>query len=126
MGDTDKYCFSIKVRARKRPSLIGLMGMQRQMSARTKAGMKWLSKVKKTSQVAPKESTATGLSIAHLQSPLGSQLSFANATRIEHVADWEAISKKYRALMGEAEEVRESASGEDDERDEDETPQNSS
>lgn len=35
-------------------------------------------------------------------SPLGSQTSFAtmNQTRIETVADWEAISKKYRALVG--------------------------
>lgn len=35
-------------------------------------------------------------------SPLGSQTSFAtmNQTRIENVADWEAISKKYRALVG--------------------------
>lgn len=89
-----------------------MMGIQRQMSARTKAGMKWLSKVKKGSQVAPKDSQ--GLSVVHL-SPLGSQLSFANTTRIEHVADWEAISKKYRALMGETEEVRDSGSGEDDE-----------
>jgi len=35
-------------------------------------------------------------------SPLGSQTSFStlNQTRIENVADWEAISKKYRALVG--------------------------
>lgn len=41
------------------------------------------------------------LSVVHL-SPLGSQTSFAttNQTRIENVADWEAISKKYRALFG--------------------------
>lgn len=41
------------------------------------------------------------LSVLHL-SPLGSQTSFAtlNQTRIENVADWEAISKKYRALVG--------------------------
>lgn len=41
------------------------------------------------------------LSVVHL-SPLGSQTSFAtlNQTRIENVADWEAISKKYRALVG--------------------------
>lgn len=29
----------------------------------------------------------------------GSQLSFSNVTRIENVVDWEAIAKKYRALM---------------------------
>ena len=41
------------------------------------------------------------LSVVHL-SPLGSQTSFGtfNQTRIENVADWEAISKKYRALVG--------------------------
>lgn len=32
-------------------------------------------------------------------SPLGSQLSFSNMTRIENVVDWEIIAKKYRALM---------------------------
>lgn len=39
--------------------------------------------------------------MVHL-SPLGSQTSFsaANQNRIENVADWEAIAKKYRALMG--------------------------
>jgi len=40
------------------------------------------------------------LSVVRL-SPLGSQLSFnSNVTRIENVADWEATSKKYRALRG--------------------------
>lgn len=41
------------------------------------------------------------LSVVHL-SPLGSQLSFAqqSTTRIENVADWEAIAKKYRAMNG--------------------------
>lgn len=44
---------------------------------------------------------STALSVMHL-SPLGSQVSFTtvNTTRIENVADWEAISKKYRALVG--------------------------
>lgn len=90
-----------------------MMGMQRdQMSARTKAGAKWLSKVKK-GQVAPKDSVA--LSVVHL-SPLGSQLSFASTTmRIENVTDWESIAKKYRALMGEAEEVRDTADEEGNE-----------
>ncbi|XP_053677249.1 serine/threonine-protein phosphatase 6 regulatory ankyrin repeat subunit B isoform X5 [Anopheles nili] len=89
-----------KVRARivkkKRPSLVQMMSLHRgQQSPRTKAGAKWLSKVKK-GQVAPK-----ALSVMHL-SPLGSQVSFTtvNTTRIENVADWEAISKKYRALVG--------------------------
>lgn len=44
-----------------------------------------------------------GVGVVHL-SPLGSQLSFGNTTRIENVADWESIAKKYRALMGDAEE----------------------
>lgn len=41
------------------------------------------------------------MSVVHL-SPLGSQMSFAQptTTRIENVADWEAIAKKYRALNG--------------------------
>lgn len=35
-------------------------------------------------------------------SPLGSQVSFTtvNTTRIENVADWVEISKKYRELVG--------------------------
>lgn len=33
-------------------------------------------------------------------------MSFGNATRIENVADWEAIAKRYRALMGESSEDR--------------------
>lgn len=39
------------------------------------------------------------LSVVHL-SPLGSQTSFsaANQNRIENVADWEAIAKKYRSI----------------------------
>lgn len=45
------------------------------------------------------------LSVVHL-SPLGSQMSFGNATRIENVADWETIAKKYRALMGESSDDR--------------------
>ncbi|XP_068897873.1 serine/threonine-protein phosphatase 6 regulatory ankyrin repeat subunit B isoform X1 [Tenebrio molitor] len=109
-----------RVKARKRQSLVHLMGsFQRpqQLSPRSKAGAKWLSKVKKGSQVAPKESAA--LSVAHL-SPLGSQLSFsAHTTRIEHVTDWEAIAKKYRALMGQVDEVKEQPAGEDAESDDD-------
>lgn len=41
---------------------------------------------------------STRLSVVHL-SPMGSQLSFNNMTRIENVVDWEIIAKKYRALM---------------------------
>uniref|UniRef100_T1H944 Ion transport domain-containing protein n=1 Tax=Rhodnius prolixus TaxID=13249 RepID=T1H944_RHOPR len=88
-----------KMAQRKRPSLVQMMGLQSRsrVSARTKMGAKWLAKVKK-GQVAPKESVA--LSVVHL-SPLGSQVSFNNANRIETIADWEGIAKKYRALIGE-------------------------
>lgn len=93
-----KHC---KKRAAKkqRPSLVRLMGLQRTdaLSPRSKMGTKWLSKVKKT-QVAHKESIA--LSVVHL-SPLGSQLSFSNAVRIDNVVDWEAVRRKYRDLYGE-------------------------
>lgn len=53
-----------------------------------------LSKIKQSIE-------SKALSVVHL-SPLGSQTSFGtfNQTRIENVADWEAISKKYRALVG--------------------------
>ncbi|CAH0387234.1 unnamed protein product [Bemisia tabaci] len=106
-----------RVAQRKRPSLVQMMGLQTRsrVSARTKMGAKWLAKVKK-GQVAPKDSVA--LSVVHL-SPLGSQLSFSNtATRIENIADWEAIAKKYRALMGEKDtspdrKTKDTASSED-------------
>ncbi|CAH0555126.1 unnamed protein product [Brassicogethes aeneus] len=95
------------VKAKKRQSLVHLMGSfqkAEQLSPRSKAGAKWLSKVKKGRQIAPKESVA--LSVSHL-SPLGSQLSFTTTTmRIEHVTDWELIAKKYRALMGQVDEER--------------------
>lgn len=110
------------VKAKKRTSLVHLMGgfqRQPQMSPRSKAGAKWLSKVKKGSQVAPKESVA--MSAVHM-SPLGSQLSFAiQNTRIEHVTDWVAIAKKYRALVGHVDEVKEATgSSEDDDTEENE------
>ncbi|XP_017781810.1 PREDICTED: serine/threonine-protein phosphatase 6 regulatory ankyrin repeat subunit A isoform X2 [Nicrophorus vespilloides] len=107
-----------RMKAKKRTSLVNLMGgFQRtqQLSPRSKAGQKWLSKVKKGRQIAPKESVA--LSVAHL-SPLGSQLSFSIQTnRIEHVTDWEAIAKKYRALTGSVDEVKESGTEEDEDDD---------
>ncbi|XP_076174428.1 no mechanoreceptor potential C isoform X3 [Ptiloglossa arizonensis] len=97
---------------KQRPSLVRLMGMQRTdaLSPRSRMGAKWLSKVKKT-QVGHKDSVA--LSVVHL-SPLGSQLSFGNAVRIDNVVDWEAVRRKYRDLYGEtiekhAEESKESA-----------------
>ena len=102
---------------------MGSFQRPQQLSPRSKAGAKWLSKVKKGSQVAPKESVA--LSVAHL-SPLGSQLSLtAHTTRIEHVTDWEAIAKKYRALMGEVDEVKEQTNEEEGDSDEDGAPGNS-
>ncbi|XP_017755980.1 PREDICTED: uncharacterized protein LOC108547816 [Eufriesea mexicana] len=109
------YLFKLcKKRAanKQRPSLVRLMGLQRTdaLSARSRMGAKWLSKVKK-SQVAHKDSVA--LSVVHL-SPLGSQLSFNNAVRIDNVVDWEAVRRKYRDLYGEkigkhTEETKESA-----------------
>lgn len=96
---------------------MGSFQRQQQLSPRSKAGAKWLSKVKKGSQVAPKESV--NLSVAHF-SPLGSQLSFAaQTTRIEHVTDWEIIAKRYRALMGGTDEVK-NQSNADEEENEDE------
>ncbi|KAH8263555.1 hypothetical protein KR044_010530 [Drosophila immigrans] len=86
-----------RMKKKKRPSLVQMMGI-RQASPRTKAGAKWLSKIKKGEQY------SVALSQVHL-SPLGSQASFsaANQNRIENVADWEAIAKKYRALVGDEE-----------------------
>ena len=102
---------------RKRPSLVHMMGLQRtgRMSPRSKMGAKWLSKVKK-GQVRPKNSIALSV---HL-SPLGSQLSFNSATRIESVVDWDSIRKKYLALTGsepEKDVEKEEKENEDDEED---------
>nr|CAH7722319.1 unnamed protein product [Callosobruchus chinensis] len=109
-----------RVKTRKRQSLVHLMGSfqkSSQMSPRSKAAGKWLSKVKKGHQIAPKESSVA-LSVAHI-SPLGSQLSFTSqTTRIEHVTDWEAIAKKYRALMGQVDETKEQSSDANDEEEE--------
>ncbi|XP_011314875.1 uncharacterized protein nompC [Fopius arisanus] len=92
---------SCKQRAmkKKRPSLVHMMGLQRtgQLSPRSKMGAKWLSKVKK-GQIRPKDSLGHTGNV-HL-SPLGSQLSFNTALRIESVVDWDAISKKYLILTG--------------------------
>ncbi|XP_011500155.1 PREDICTED: short transient receptor potential channel 4-like [Ceratosolen solmsi marchali] len=97
-----KLCKKRK-RNKERPSLVNMMGLRRsgQLSARSKMGAKWLSKVKKTSQVAHKDSVT--LSVMHL-SPLGSQLSFGNVTRIERVVDWDVVRRKFRELHGEPSE----------------------
>ncbi|XP_012062616.1 PREDICTED: serine/threonine-protein phosphatase 6 regulatory ankyrin repeat subunit A [Atta cephalotes] len=104
---------------RKRPSLVHMMGFGRasRLSPRSKMGAKWLAKVKK-GQVRPKDSVT--LSVVHL-SPLGSQLSFNSATRIENVVDWDSIRKKYLILTGnepEKEEDKEEKSNEDENEDE--------
>ncbi|KAG7213937.1 hypothetical protein KM043_003136 [Ampulex compressa] len=93
-----------------------MMGLQHtgRLSPRSKMGAKWLAKVKK-GQVRPKESVT--LSVVHL-SPLGSQLSFNSATRIESVVDWDSIRKKYLALSGS--EPEKEADKEDEEKAEEE------
>lgn len=48
-----EYFAQTKFKKKKKQSLVNMMGI-RQASPRTKAGAKWLSKVKK-SQVAPKQ-----------------------------------------------------------------------
>lgn len=52
------------------------------------------------------------MSVVHL-SPLGSQLSFSSTTRIENVADWETIAKRYRALWRDSTEGPARAESED-------------
>ncbi|XP_015113286.1 short transient receptor potential channel 6-like [Diachasma alloeum] len=93
------FCRLCKKRTAKkqRPSLIHLMSLHRssRMSPRTKVGAKWLSKIKRT-QVAHNDSVA--VPVGHL-SPLGSQLSFSNALRIDTVVDWDEVRRKYRALF---------------------------
>ncbi|XP_050548255.1 ankyrin-1 isoform X2 [Daktulosphaira vitifoliae] len=91
-----------RVKQKKRPSLSQMVDLKTKgrMSARTRMGNKWLSKVKKA-QVVPRESMS--VSVVHL-SPYGSQISFSSVTnRIETVTDWDAIAKKYRALQGASE-----------------------
>ncbi|EGI60948.1 Short transient receptor potential channel 4 [Acromyrmex echinatior] len=92
-----KLCKKRLTKKKERPSLMHLMGATR-MSPRSRMGAKWLSKIKKTSQVGHKDSVA--LSVAHL-SPLGSQLSFRNTVKIDNVVDWEVVRRKYRDLYGE-------------------------
>ncbi|XP_065174102.1 serine/threonine-protein phosphatase 6 regulatory ankyrin repeat subunit A isoform X3 [Atheta coriaria] len=115
-----------RIKAKKRTSMANLIGgFQRtqQLSPRSKYGQKWLAKVKKGRQIAPKESVAA-LSVSHGLSPLGSQLSFSIATnRIEHVTDWEAIANKYRALVGAIDEVKESGNDDEDDNDDDDDGQ---
>lgn len=104
-------------------NLIGGFQRTQQLSPRSKYGQKWLAKVKKGRQIAPKESVAA-LSVSHGLSPLGSQLSFSIATnRIEHVTDWEAIANKYRALVGAIDEVKESGNDDEDDNDDDDDGQ---
>lgn len=102
---------------RKRPSLVHMMGLQRagRLSPRSKMGAKWLAKVKK-GQVRPQESFYLSARAVHL-SPLGSQLSFNSATRIESVVDWDSIRKKYLALTGNEpeKEAEKDDKGEDEE-----------
>lgn len=83
-------------------------------------GAKWLAKVKK-GQVRPKDSVT--LSVVHL-SPLGSQLSFNSATRIENVVDWDSIRKKYLALAGNEpeKEADKDTKNEDEENEDENTP----
>lgn len=99
-----------------------MMGLQRaaRLSPRSKMGAKWLAKVKK-GQVRPKDSVT--LSVVHL-SPLGSQLSFNSATRIENVVDWDSIRKKYLALAGNEpeKEADKDAKNEDEENEDENTP----
>ncbi|KAK0076498.1 hypothetical protein PV325_005267 [Microctonus aethiopoides] len=103
---------------KKRPSLVHMMGLQHtgQLSPRSKMGAKWLSRVKR-GQIRPKDSVA--LSVAHL-SPLGSQLSFNTALRIESVVDWDAIRKKYLILTGNEPEKEPEKNDRDDDNDENE------
>ncbi|XP_066600681.1 short transient receptor potential channel 5-like [Prorops nasuta] len=83
---------------KQKPSLVNIM-MRRtgRLSPRTRMGAKWLSKVRKGA--AAQKDSAAGLSVLRL-SPLGSQLSFRNAVRIDNVVDWDAVRKKYRDLYG--------------------------
>ncbi|XP_014234163.1 serine/threonine-protein phosphatase 6 regulatory ankyrin repeat subunit A isoform X2 [Trichogramma pretiosum] len=109
--------------SKKRPSLVHMMGLQRsggRMSPRSKMGAKWLSKVKKGPESQEAKDSITALSVMqqmHL-SPLGSQLSFNSAARIESVVDWDAIRKKYLVLTGnepEKEPEKEEKDSEDNE-----------
>lgn len=105
------------VKKKKRSSLMNMMNtlQSTKLSPRSKAGAKWLSKVKKGRQVAPKESNAA-LSVSQMRSPFGSQMSFAlQTTRIEHVAEWEVIARKYRALVAHVDEVKPSTNTESEE-----------
>lgn len=95
------------------------IGASGRLSPRSKMGAKWLSKIKKTSQISHKDSVA--VSVLHL-SPLGSQLSFSNVMRIDNVVDWDVVRKKYRALFGEKVPVVEKPADEEKEEPADSDP----
>ncbi|XP_020288603.1 ankyrin-1 isoform X5 [Pseudomyrmex gracilis] len=92
-----KLCKKRFTKKKQRPSLMHLMGATR-LSPRSRMGAKWLSKVRKNTQVEHKDSVA--LSVVPI-SPLGSQLSFTNTVKIDNVVDWEVVRRKYRDLYGE-------------------------
>lgn len=92
-----KLCKKRFAKKKQRPSLMHLMGATR-LSPRSRMGAKWLSKVRKNTQVEHKDSVT--LSVAPI-SPLGSQLSFTNTVKIDNVVDWEVVRRKYRDLYGE-------------------------
>ncbi|KAK9890744.1 hypothetical protein WA026_012092 [Henosepilachna vigintioctopunctata] len=112
-----------RIKKKKRQSMAHLVQSfkrpESKMSPRSKAGQKWLSKIKKV-QVAPKQS----LTVSVARASFGSQLSFNLATtRIEHVADWELIANRYRALIGHMDEVKEKSNDNAEEKEEEDNDQ---
>ena len=94
-----------------RPSLFNILGVQNtapKLSARSKVGAKWLSKVRKTgpmvTAVSTHQDSIASVSVTHL-SPLDSELSFSNISRIEAVVDWELVRRKYRELHGDVKKI---------------------
>ncbi|KAF2900650.1 hypothetical protein ILUMI_05529 [Ignelater luminosus] len=68
------------------------------MSPRSKAGSKWISKLKRESDATRRASVAASL-VMNLNSSFDSKVAYNIQTRyIEYVINWPSIVKKYRAL----------------------------
>ncbi|KAF2900651.1 hypothetical protein ILUMI_05530 [Ignelater luminosus] len=111
-------CKQARAKKKKGPSVTQVINtfkgaaQNRPISPRSKAAYKWLAMVRKEERVIKKDPTPS-LSLT-LGSPIGSHLALnIHANRIEHVTDWELIAKKYRKLMGYAEDQKETEGAED-------------
>ncbi|KAB0795184.1 hypothetical protein PPYR_12023 [Photinus pyralis] len=101
-----QLCIAKSKKKRKRPNIIEVIKTFQNahgLSPRSKAAAKWLSKLR-SRRVVPQETTLAVPTV--FSSPTASHVDGQlHQTYIEHVADWEVVANKYRALMGYIEEI---------------------